>query len=199
MEKLNESEDMHILFFDTETNGMVDWKSPSDGKDQPHIVQLAAHVVKASTRKVIQSVNVIVRPDNWEIPQEMTDIHGITMDQAVGVGVPESLALDIILMMQESCDLRVAHNTTFDNRIIRIAAKRYGDEDAVGDWKDGQYFCTCQNARKIMGGKLPKLEEAYKHFTGKQLENAHTAIADVNACMAVYWAIQDHLATSSAA
>ena len=34
------------------------------------------------------------------------------------------------------------------------------------------------------------LIDAYKHFTGKDLENAHTAMADAEACMEVYFSIE---------
>ncbi|MCK5640646.1 MAG: 3'-5' exonuclease, partial [Gammaproteobacteria bacterium] len=92
------------------------------------------------------------------------------------------------------CDLRVAHNTTFDNRIIRIALKRYmRDLIADDEWKDRElYFCTHINSKKIMGGKSGQtLEEAYKHFTGNVLEGAHNAMVDTLACMEIYWAMQD--------
>ena len=181
-----------ILVFDSETLGIPDWKSPSGGEDQPHIVQLAALLCDEETREVKQSMDVIVRPDGWEIPQDMTDIHGITNEYALEVGIPEKMAVAMFLELWRSCRLRVAHSTTFDNRIIRIATKRYFSEEVQVNWKEGDYFCTMINSRKIMGGKQPTLEEAYQYFTGKTLENAHTAIADTNACMEIYWELSEH-------
>jgi DNA polymerase-3 subunit epsilon len=67
--------------------------------------------------------------------------------------------------------------------------------DLISDevWKDKElYYCTLINARKVMGGKSGHtLGEAYKHFTGKDFENAHNAIHDVRACLEVYFGIQD--------
>lgn len=182
-----------ILFFDTETNGMVDWKRPSGGKDQPHIVQLAAILCDEETMQAVDTMNVIVSPDGWDIPEEISDIHGITTEQALKVGITEKEALQMFLKLWYQCDLRVAHNTTFDNRIIRIALKRYlPNLIPDDDWKDkDRYFCTLQRARKVMGGKKGHtLAEAYKHFMGKELENAHDAMADTEACMHIYFAMK---------
>lgn len=191
---------MRLLPFDTETTGLPDWKQPSDAEHQPHIVQLAAHVVDEDTRKIIQTLDVIVKPEGWTIPSETIEVHGITNEMAMDVGVPEKLALEMFLEIWRSCGMRIAHNTTFDNRIIRIGTKRYFDDDVVDAWKAGEYQCTGLLSKPIMqmepqgkyGYKMPKLVEAYQYFCGKELENAHTAIADVNACLDVYWAIQDH-------
>lgn len=189
-----------VLFYDTETTGLPDWKVPSDSEHQPHLVQLGAILADEDTRKVISTLDIIIEPTTWEIPQEVSDIHGVTNEIAKAVGVSETAALDVFTQMWKKAK-RVAHNKTFDQRIIRIGLKRYGyDEQLMDDWADKEsHECTMIMAKPIMellpkgryGFKNPKLEEAYKHFTGKDLENAHTALADATACMEIYWAIQD--------
>ena len=93
-------------------------------------------------------------------------------------------------------------NQQFDARIVRIALMRHVDTQAADIWKEGAAECTaimatpiCQlppTAKMIRAGfnkfKTPNLGEAYRHFTGKELQNAHSAIADVLACRDVYFA-----------
>ncbi len=185
---------MNILFGDTETTGIPSWKDPSDAEHQPHLVELAAILVDGDTREVQEEMDVIVRPDGWVIPQECIDIHGITNERAMDEGIPEAEALDMYIELYRKCDLRVFHNSSYDNRLIRIALKRYRP-DLIPDeeWKDrSRYYCTLFNAKRIMGGaKGHTLPEALLHFTGKTLENAHNAMADTRACMDIYFAIQD--------
>ncbi|HFO1417848.1 TPA: hypothetical protein ACHIWN_005760 [Pseudomonas aeruginosa] len=38
--------------------------------------------------------------------------------------------------------------------------------------------------------KLPTLAEAYKHFTGEDLVEAHRAMPDAEACARIYFALQ---------
>ena len=182
-----------ILFFDTETTGLPLWKEPSDHPDQPHMVQLSALLVDADTRELIQLMDVIIKPDGWVIPEETIAIHGITNERALAEGIPEAEALDMFLAMYANAKFRVAHNTTFDNRIIRIAMKRYRP-DAVSDeqWKDAAlYHCTMTAHTKKHGGKWPKLTELYLHYFGREMEGAHTALADAKGCMEVYFAALD--------
>lgn len=187
-----------ILFFDTETTGLPDWKSPSGGESQPHLVQLGAICADADDQSVIQTLDVIIKPDGWIIPDEVAEIHGITTERAMDEGVPEKDALEQFLALRSNYP-RVAHNRTFDQRIIRIATKRYSEQDVIDNWAEKEDFqCTMLMAKPIMelspkgryGYKNPKLVEALKHFTGKDLENAHTAMADTKACMEVYFAIK---------
>lgn len=189
-----------VLGYDTETTGLPDWKTPSEGDNQPHIVQLAAQLYNADTRAVIQSIDLIVKPDGWEIPDEVADIHGITNEMAHDVGVSEIMVVEMFLQMWGmGRSERVAYNKTFDQRIIRIATKRLGfNEDAIERWaaKD-DHHCSMRMAQKHIGGKNPNLVDAYKHFTGKELENAHSAMADTIASMDVYWAIKDLEAKAS--
>lgn len=200
-----------ILVFDTETTGLPDFKAPSEAPHQPHIVQLAALLVDPDSRATIASMDVIVRPDGWTIPNEVTAVHGITTERAAAVGVPEKLAIEMFMELWAGRS-RVAHNQQFDARIIRIALKRYIDDPRIeGDgqvsdlWKVGPAECTAllssphcnlepseaQRKKTNFKRKTPNLGEAYRHFTGRELENAHSAMADVVACRDVYFAIKD--------
>ena len=188
------------LVYDTETTGLPLWKEPSDHADQPHIVQLAAKLVNTETREVLQSMDVIVKPDGWVIPDDVIEVHGITNERAAAEGIPEKEAVEMLLAMAGDAEL-VAHNESFDRRILRIAIKRYLDalvpEGQVvpsEPWKERKSFCTMWKSRphtKLPRNKQPKLTEAFEHFTGKPMEGAHSAGGDVDGCLVVYWAIKD--------
>ena len=171
------------------------WKEPSDSPEQPHIVQLAASLVDMDTRAIISSMDVIVQPDGWEIPHDIIEIHGITNEYASEVGIPEPQAVAMLLSLWSDADrVRIGHNQPFDARILRIALRRYLDDTIADAWKQGRALCTMRMARPIMDlprGKWPNLVEAYRFFTGETLTDAHTAAADVQATMRVYFAIQD--------
>ncbi len=178
-----------LVSYDTETTGIPDWKVPSDSEHQPHIVQLAAVKFDPETKEEIDSFNVIIKPDGWEIPQETTDIHGITNEHAIEVGIPEKEAIQQLLVFCEGSE-RIAYNRTFDQRIVRIGLKRFFDEAAQEKWaQKDDHHCSMFLAKKAMkASKNPKLVDAYKHFTGKELEGAHSALSDAKASAAVYFA-----------
>ncbi|MCD0496894.1 3'-5' exonuclease [Achromobacter sp. MY14] len=193
------------FFYDTETSGLPKFGMPSEHPDQPHIVQLAAALVDLDSREIVASLDLIVRPDGWTIPDEVAAVHGITTEHAVAVGVPESLALSMFLELWRG-RTRIAHNEQFDARIVRIAQHRAGELEAdLEAWKNGAAECTARLATPIVKApptakmlaagrthyKTANLGEAVQFFTGKPLENAHSAMADVLGCMAVYFAIQD--------
>lgn len=193
------------FFYDTETTGLPLFNQPSEHPDQPHIVQLAAALVDLDTRATVASLDVVVRPDGWIIPDEVAAVHGITTEHAAAVGVPESLALSLFLELWGR-RTRIAHNEQFDARIIRIAQHRAGElEPELVAWKNGVAECTARKAtpivkcpptaKMIAAGrnhyKTANLGEAVQFFTGKPLVNAHSAMADVKGCMDVYFAIRD--------
>lgn len=183
---------MFVLAYDTETTNLPNWKMPSGDPSQPHLVQIAGLVANTETRKVVASIDLIVRPDGWEIPEETTAIHGISTEYALEHGVPEAEAYAIFMSLWGG-KFRIAHNRTFDQRLLRIAAKRYGTQAQQEAWADkNTHDCTMWLSRTAMGMKKPpRLEEAYEHYTGKKLENAHSALADAQACLDVYFALLD--------
>lgn len=194
------------LFYDTETTGLPLFNEPSEDPRQPHLVQLAAAMVDVDSRKTVASMDVIVKPEGYEIPAEVSKIHGITTEHAAEVGVPEGMAVAMLLDLWASGKrIRVAHNEEFDARIVRIALLRHATPETAERWKAGAAQCTARLSTPILKlpptdrmraagrfhHKTPNLGEAYRHFTGQELQNAHTALADVQACMAVFFAINE--------
>lgn len=194
------------LFYDTETTGLPDFKQPSEAPHQPHVTQFGARLVDLDTREIHGTLDVIVRPQGWTIPDDIAAIHGITTEKALAVGVPEPLALRMLLDMWECSEVRIGHNESFDARIVRIAQHRYGlAESELVAWKGGTAQCTQIASTPILKltptekmlkagfnkNKSANLGEAFEFFTGRPLQGAHSALIDVDACMAVWFAIQD--------
>lgn len=194
-----------VLFYDTETTGLPLFNEPSEDPRQPHIVQLAALLVDLDTRKTLASFDLIVRPDGWLIPDEVSKIHGITHELAMDVGVSESIAVGMLreLWRESKPRLRVGHNESFDARILRIALMRHEDAPLADAWKAAPAECTAKMATPVCkipptdrmraAGrnhyKTPNLSEAVAHILGANLANAHSALADATACRDIYFAL----------
>jgi len=193
-----------ILFFDTETTGLPDYRSPSNAPHQPHLVQLA-HILCEDDGSDVEQANVIIRPDGWTIPDDVAAIHGITTEIAMEKGIPMAEAMDAFLTARRRAELRVAHNVSFDDRIMRIAMLRHGlVREDIETLEAGRKFCTVQatttlvnlppTEKMVAAGfnkpKPPKLIECIKHFFGEDLDGAHDAMVDVSACRRVYFHLQ---------
>jgi DNA polymerase-3 subunit epsilon len=211
-----------ILFYDNETNGLPLWNLPSEHPEQPHVTQLAALLCNEETGEELQQMNMIVLPDGWTIPIELQEMTGITMERAMAEGVAADTVLTHFIDMWTEADLRAGHNESFDMRMVRIELMRHGfySMQTIGTppvpfadyWKTAPAFCTQANSTKILNlpptekmikarrnhAKSPNLAEAYKHFTGKELEGAHDAMVDVRAAKAVYYGIKAHHAQAAA-
>lgn len=196
-----------ILFYDTETTGLPEFKSPSDDPRQPHIVQFAAILVDPVTRIERAAVELIVKPDGWVIPEEVAAIHSITTEIAKRVGVDERIVADLFLDLRDAADTEVAHNVAFDRRIMRIAIQRHlaMTREEIEATEARTVFCTMRAAspivnlpptdRMVCAGfnrpKAPKLSECIQHFFGEPLDGAHNAMADVRATARLYFHLHD--------
>lgn len=203
------------MVYDVEGTGIPDYKQPSDAEHQPHIVQLAAALVDLDHKplghnSIIQSMDVIVRPEGWTIPEDVTEIHGISDEYAREVGIPESLAVETLLEIWQDRP-RIAHNENYDQRMVRCALKRSMDDTKADEWKAGEKTCTAELSRTLVSlppteamkaknmnmAKTPTLDEACRHFYGQGVTNAHTAMGDLLACLDLYAAIQRHEAETA--
>ncbi|KJK22089.1 hypothetical protein UB46_23520 [Burkholderiaceae bacterium 16] len=202
-----------ILFYDTETSGLPQWSLPSEDPSQPHITQIAAELHDEDTGTTLAFMDLLIRPDGWTIPEELEALTGITNEKAERFGVPIEKAMPLLLNMWRKAELRIAHNESFDMRMVRIEMMRLMAHDAPihDEWKTSPAFCTQSKSTKIINlpptekmlaagrrtPKSPNLGEAFRHFTGTDLVGAHNAAVDLAACRTVYYGIKRHLATAA--
>lgn len=186
------------LYLDTETQGLPDMNKRASDPCQPHLVQFAA-IVTNDAGEIMDEHNVIIRPDGWEIPTDVSAIHGITTERAMADGLPESMVAKLALGLIKEASLVVAHNLQFDKFLMRIALRRHGllTDEMDAWWKVLPSFCTmkattnlCAIHGKRGGFKWPKLIEAYRHAFGEDFNGQHDALADVKACARLHrWII----------
>lgn len=183
------------LVFDTETTGKAEFKLPATHASQPDLVQIGA-LLFDDEWKVRGEINLIVQPNGWIIPKEVSDIHGITQDIADKCGVQRHIAVKAFIALASQATTFVAHNIQFDELIMNVAVFR---EELVQEFglassrmKDSK-FCTmhamtsiCKIPGRYDDFKWPRLQEAFKHAFGKEFEGAHDAMADVRACADIY-------------
>ena len=126
----------------------------------------------------------------------------------VGVGeatIPMIQLFNKVLGIDEDEFLRQTQGT-FKLGIEFVNWGRQGDAYMHGFGRIGQDLWTVgfdQYWHKMRAAgrnhfKSANLGEAYKHFTGRELKNAHSAMADVQGCMEVYFAIKGALAQGAA-
>ena len=178
-----------ILFFDTETSGLWRRDLPEDHKEQPHLVSLAAQLCD-DNEKVIHQISLLFSPDDFTIPKDAEEIHGISNEYASKVGIKASNVLNVFKNMLDRCDTLVAHNTAFDLQIIERAFNFHKI-----DWnKPRKVYCTMMTAKDVLqlegeynDYKYPKLQETFEYFfhTGKQ--EYHDALLDVTLCREIYF------------
>lgn len=182
------------LIFDTETTGIANFKS-SKHEDQPYPVQLACELV--DDRKTISLFSIIVNP-TIEIPKAASDVHGIDDKTAQTFGLTQRAAAGLFINLLMRCDRLCAHNIDFDLIITEAMIHRSGVSFDLAAYRKIPRVCTMQSTTMLLklpgpyGHKWPKLDEAYKHLVDPNgFESAHDALADVRACKAVLFALED--------
>ncbi len=203
------------LVYDTETSGLPLWNQPSEHPDQPRVLQLHAELFNDDTGETYATLSSIIKPEGWTVPAEITAITGITQEKAQDLGRPIGEVLPEFIDLWRRGGVRVAHNESFDMRMVRIELMRHpGFKDVMitpdisyaDFWKRGEAYCTQVGSTKILNlpptekmraarrnhPKSPNLAEAFEFFTGTKLENAHDAAVDVAACKQVYFGIRKH-------
>jgi len=176
------------LIFDTETTGLPKrWDAPlSDSENWPRCIQIAWQIHDAKGN-LIAHKDYLIQPDDFTIPFDSEQIHGISTALATSEGVPLATVLSEFEEALKEVSFVVGHNVSFDRNIMGAEFIRAGladplDEKAVID------TCTEETAQlcQLPGGrggkfKLPTLGELYHFLFQDSFEEAHNATADVEA------------------
>lgn len=192
---------MKVLFFDTETTGLiVDGKDPTD-PCQPMPVQLGMKL-DAPNRKEMGASNFLIRTEGWEINPRATEVTGIDNAMADTYGIDLIAGYEAFADYVDNADICVAHNARFDVTVMRRAAKVYADKlgiDYVDPFGDKKIVCTMLASMNIVKApprrngqwKWPRLEECVKHFFGRTMVGAHDALNDVRETANVFYELMD--------
>ncbi|MCO6468425.1 MAG: 3'-5' exonuclease [Bacteroidales bacterium] len=182
------------LFFDTETTGLPKrWRAPvSDLDNWPRLVQLA-YLYYDSDGNQISSGDFIIKPEGFTIPVEASRIHRISTERALREGQPIKDVLQHFQSLIEQASYLVAHNMSFDEKIIGAEFLRNGMPNSVESIKK---ICTKESSTNFCaiegpyGYKWPKLDELHRKLFGTGFEEAHNAAVDINATAKCFWELK---------
>jgi DNA polymerase III subunit epsilon len=182
------------LFFDTETTGLPkNWKAPvTDLNNWPRLVQLAYLFYNKNGNKV-SGGDRIIKPNGFTIPVEASKIHGISTEKANQEGKGIQTVLQDFQSLINQAKYLVAHNISFDEKIVGAEFLRNKMQDSVAAKKK---ICTMQSTTNFCaingpyGYKWPKLSELHYKLFNKGFEEAHNAAVDINATAKCFWELK---------
>ena len=182
------------LFFDTETTGLPrNYKAPvSDLNNWPRLVQLAYMLYDDNGNKILEGDHII-KPDGFIIPIEASRIHGISTERANLEGKSILTVLQEFQSLIDEAEYLVAHNMSFDEKIIGAEFLRNRMQDSIASKRK---ICTMQSTTNFCaiagpyGYKWPKLSELHYKLFRVGFEEAHNAAVDINATAKCFWELK---------
>ncbi|MEP4533745.1 MAG: 3'-5' exonuclease [Cyclobacteriaceae bacterium] len=182
------------LFFDTETTGLPrNWKAPvTDLTNWPRLVQLAYLMYDINGNKV-SGGDFIIKPEGFTIPSDASRVHGISHDRAMREGQPLQSTLQRFDSLIQQSNYLVAHNMSFDEKIIGAELLRIGMQNSVASKSK---ICTMERTTNFCaidgpyGYKWPKLSELHYKLFGTGFNEAHNAAVDIQATAKCFWELK---------
>ena len=182
------------LFFDTETTGLPGhWNVPvTDVDNWPRLVQLA-WIMYDDQGQILKSRDVIVQPDGFVIPMEASRVHGITTVIAKEKGLPIKEVMTEFAEQVDAASALVGHNISFDECIVGAEFERLRMMTTLFlkpkycTMKSSTDYCKLPGKK---GFKSPRLSELHQVLFGNGFDNAHNALADVEATARCFWELK---------
>lgn len=186
------------LFFDLETNGLAkSLNAPLEKIDNwPRVVQIAWAIYDQDKKK-IKSVSFFVFPKDFNITEDLSSIHGITMEKAEKEGILIDKILNQFNDDLAGISLVVAHNIDFDFSTLNAEFLR---NHIHTDLRQKTTYCTMKSPEIISfcklqnpfgsGYKWPSLSELHKILFDTTFDDVHNALADVDACARCFFELK---------
>ena len=184
---------VRVVFLDVETTGL-----PRRGAPPTNLTAYATSRV-VSFAWIIRDLDMcvdiveghhVVKPDGFIIPAMATQVHGITTEHAIAVGLPiadvfERFKQDLANYTPANI---IAHNVSFDHGVLSSEMYRGGQqfEELRAMFTGFNTFCTMLGSMEFMGvTRWPKLEDLYKFCfpDAPPMQGAHDALYDTRHCL----------------
>jgi len=120
---------MKIAVFDTETTGLPKSKILNEESLTlwPHVVQFSYIIYDTELNKITKTVDFVIKvPENINISDEVSDIHGITnfISQSSQYKIEDALLVFSNDYLNYGIDLIVGHNLDFDINMLKVELMR---------------------------------------------------------------------------
>jgi len=186
---------MKYIFLDTETTGLPqDYDAPfTDIDNWPRLVQLGWIIY--DNREVLKEKENVIKPIGFAIPQQATNVHGISMADALERGLRIEIVLNEFLDDVSDADAFIGHNIAFDVKVLQSEFYRLSIDNKIDEIEtlDTMLLSTnfCRIPSQQYGYRYPKLIELYNKLFSESFDNMHDAMADIKATAKCFWAMVD--------
>lgn len=179
---------MRAFIFDTETTGLFKFfhkahTKPEQMKPYPWTIELFGHTV-TDDGTVHGEVEFFAKP-GVKLEPIITKITGLTDEILVDEAKFEANA-DRVLERLADSEAIVAHNLSYDLRMLEVDFKRIGRWDeceaAIAKLRK---ICTIEQSEHYFGYRL-NLTKLHEYLFKETFEGAHRARSDVNALTRCY-------------
>jgi len=192
---------MKVIVFDTETTGLI----PKNGSvynkktKNPYIVQLSWLIFDTAKNELDGTYDYIIKlPDEITIPKEASDIHKITNKIMREKGLDIGFVLSKFYNDLIKCNMLIAHNITFDKKMLMIEFYRngYGRHFQKNKYNEyctmimGTPICNKTMISKFTGKpfvRYCKLIELHQELFNETPNNLHNSLIDILVCFRCYY------------
>jgi len=177
-----------FLIFDTETTGLPKkWNAPiTDTDNWPRCIQIAWQL-HDDLGNLVDQQDYLIKPEEFNIPYDAEQIHGISTQLAQEKGEELSHVLELFNIALSKSKFVVGQNVKFD---LNIMGCEYVRKNINTSLNELPVLDTCTETTasmcQIPGGrggkfKLPTLTELHEFLFHSPFSEAHNATADVEA------------------